>query len=136
MGEKPRGHHELGGEQGSAAREVVPTWVAVGMGVLAPRLTDCPPEAGPSLGRGRPAGSRVRGAKFSACALRFRALRETRGARRRCEFAGPFPRRDAVTLVVNSPLQAELRAGADLSHAQLGVGGRDAAGSVRSGPFP
>lgn len=139
VGEKRRGHHELGGEEGSAGREVglpVLPWVAVRTGVLPPGLIECQPEAGPSLGRGRPEGSSVRGAKFSACAVRLGASRETRGAGRRCEFAGPSPRRHAVTLVVNSALQAELGAGADLSHAQLGVGGRDAAGSVLSSPFP
>lgn len=139
VGEKRRGYHELGGEDGSAGREVgtpCAPWVAVRTGVLFPGLTECPPQTGPSLGRGRPEGSRVWGAKFSACALRFRASRETRGAGRRCEFAGPFPRRRAVTLVVNSLLQAELGAGADLSHAQLGMGGRDAAGSALLSPFP
>lgn len=48
------------------------------------------------------------------------------GAGKLCSFAGlvHVPRREAVTLVVNSLFRAELRDGADLSHAQLGVGGR------------
>lgn len=44
------------------------------------------------------------------------------GARNWCAFSGLFPRREVVTLVVNSLFQAELSAGANLSHAQLGVG--------------
>lgn len=54
------------------------------------------------------------------------------GAGKLCSFAGLLhvPRREAVTLVVNSLFWAELSAGADLSHAQLGVGGREAAGTL------
>lgn len=96
------------------------------------------PEAGPPLGRDRPAGARVKEAKFSACALRIRALPQgTRGAGDPCSFAGLLhvPRREAVTLAVNSLFRAELSAGADLSHAQLGLGGREAAGAAPRSPF-
>lgn len=59
------------------------------------------------------------------------------GAGKLCSFAGlvHVPRREAVTLVVNSLFQAELRDGADLSHAQLGVGGREAAGAAPWSPL-
>lgn len=57
------------------------------------------------------------------------------GAGKLCSFAGlvHVPRR--VTLVVNSLFRAELRDGADLSHAQLGVRGREAAGAAPWSPL-
>lgn len=81
-----------------------------------------------SGGCGGPAGPQ-QGIKVFSLSLALGRVWETLGAGKPCLLAGPFPWGEAVTSVVNSPLQAELGVGADLSHAQLGVGGREAAGT-------
>lgn len=59
------------------------------------------------------------------------------GAQEAMRILRSFSMREAVTLIVNSPFQAEPSAGADLSHAQLGVrmGGREAASTAPCSPF-